>query len=204
MHTSLSTVRTAVTNRTDFAVMRDQIQMAKILVVAGGSGGTGKEAHRRTKVRPWTRVQARREFCGLQTPVGTTHACHRRMSREERQQPQPLEHWVQAEAWCSMTWEERQQPRPPAPSPPLGKGLRQINKKFRYKKVTHREIVEDKVTPRRTQGYIKESHREMMEEDQEMTPWRTPRIRQLLSVMVIVIVNILRGSPPKNHMVGMD
>ena len=115
------------------------------------------------------------------------------MSREERQRPQPLEHWAQAETWCSRNSEEQEQPRPPAPSPPLGKGLRRIDKKFRYKKVTHREMVADKVTPWRTQGYTKEDHREMMEEDQEMTPWRTPWIRRLLSVMVNVIVNMWRS-----------
>ena len=92
MQTSLTTVRTDVTNSANFAVMRDQIQIGKTLVVAGGSGGTRNEAHGRTKVRPWTRVEACREFCGLQASTGTRHACHRRMSREERERLQPLEH----------------------------------------------------------------------------------------------------------------
>ena len=41
--------------------------------------------------------------------------------------------------------------------------------------------------------YMEENHWEMMEEDKEMTPWGTPRIRRLLSVMVIVIVNMWRS-----------
>ena len=89
--------------------------MGKALVAAGASGGTGNGAHRRTKGRPWERVQARQESCGLPTPTRTRHACHLRMSREDRQWPQPLAQWAQAETWCSRTWEERQQPRPPAP-----------------------------------------------------------------------------------------
>ena len=38
-----------------------------------------------------------------------------------------------------------------------------------------------------------ENNREIMAEDQEKTPWRTPRIRRLLGVMVIVIVNMWRS-----------
>ena len=125
--------------------------------------------------------------------MSTRRAYYRRMSPAERQRPQRLEHWAQAETWCSRTWEGRQQPQTPAPSPPLGKFLRRINKKFRYKKVTHREMVEDKVTPWRTQGHVEENHRERMAEHQETTPWRTPMIRRLLSVMVIVIVNMWRS-----------
>ena len=193
MNTSLNTVGTDVTNRDDFAVMRDLIQMGKPLVAAGASGGTKNGAHWRTKGRPWKRVQARLESSGLQILTGMRRTCHQRMSREERQRPQRLQHWAQAEKCCSRTWEERQQPRPPAPSPPLGKGLRRIDKKFRHKRVSHREMVEDEVGPRRTQGYMKENHREKMERDQEKTPWRTPRIRQLLCVMVIVIVTMSKS-----------
>ena len=110
--------------------------MGKLLVAAGRSGGTGNEAHQRTNERPWTRAQDRLEFCGLQTLTGTRRACFPRMSREERQQPQPLEKWAQAEMWCSRTPEEQHHPRPPAPSLPLWKGLRRIDKDFRYKKVS--------------------------------------------------------------------
>ena len=85
--------------------------------------------------------------------------------------------------------EKRQQSKPLPPSPPFGKGLRRMDRKFQYKKVTNREIAEDKMIPWSTQGYVDENHRVMMEEDKEMTPWGTPRIRQLLSVMVVVIVN---------------
>ena len=76
---------------------------------------------------------------------------------------------MQAGTLCWRTWEEGQQPRLRAPSPLLGKGLGQIDKKFRHKRVTHRENLEDKVTPWRTQGYMEENHREMMEEDKGMT-----------------------------------
>ena len=51
-----------------------------------------------------------------------------------------------------------------------------MDKKFRYKKVTHREMVEDKVTPWTTQGYMEDNHRELMAEDQEMTPHETHRL----------------------------
>ena len=92
MHTSLNTVRTAVINRADFEVMRDRIQMEKPLVAAGGSGGTRNEAHRRTKGWPWTRVQARKESCGLQNLTGIRRACRQRLNREEGQRLQQLEH----------------------------------------------------------------------------------------------------------------
>ena len=97
MHTSLNTVRTVVTNRADFVVLRDRIRTGKPLVAAGGSGGSKNEAHRSTKGRPWTRVQARRESCGWQIQTGTRRACHRRMSREEGQRPHWLEHWAHTE-----------------------------------------------------------------------------------------------------------
>ena len=125
MHTSLNAVRTTVTNRADSAVMRDRIQMGKPLVATRGSRGTRNEAHRSTNGRPWTRVQAPGESCGLQAPRGTRRACHWRKSGEERQ------------------W-----PRPQAVLPLLGKGLRPTSKKFRHTRVTHQEIVgEDKSTP---------------------------------------------------------
>ena len=43
MHMSSNTLRTAVTNRADFAVMRIWKQMGKPLVAARGSGGIGHE-----------------------------------------------------------------------------------------------------------------------------------------------------------------
>ena len=51
-------------------------------------------------------------------------------------------------------------------------------------------VGEDKVHPWRAQWYMEENHREMMEVDKVMTPCRTPRIRQLLRVVIIVIVNM--------------
>ena len=79
--------------------------------------------------------------------LGTRRACHRRMSREQRQGPNRRNVGRRPKPGAGGTSEERQQPQAQAPSAPLGKGLGQIGKKFRYTKVTHQEMVEeDKVT----------------------------------------------------------
>ena len=67
----------------------------------------------------------------------------------------------------------------PAPGPVSAPWNRfeAVGKKFRYKKVSHQEIVgEDKEIPWRTQECMTGNHREMMEKDKEMTPWRTPPV----------------------------
>ena len=59
MDTSLKTPRTVAINQVDFLVKRDGKWMGKPRVPAGATGGTGNGARRRTKLRPWTRIQAR-------------------------------------------------------------------------------------------------------------------------------------------------
>ena len=69
MHTLLNAVRTAVTNRADFAVMWDRIRMAKPMVAAGGSGGTRNDTH-----PPGKGPQAPAEGLWVRAPRGTLGA----------------------------------------------------------------------------------------------------------------------------------